>query len=857
MAATAHAQQRPAALAPILVEPYDGKEVVDDQIVWTWFMQSKAANGQDVFCDLAVVEVLDGQSAEEAMRLNPPVILRENLTTSTWQTSPAVRGLQHGRRYAWQITAKVPNERTGAFTIVSQSELWELSYHDPTVALEETSGDSSAIAASPATLSDSVWGILKPPPIPTDTSSAAVTVASDIQPDSVVQSVPKPLEISMKARHTFASENRRGNLSTAPVRFDRLQLDPTITLFGVPLNLSLLLTTEQNLRQSDISRGAFGTQNIRRGVGIAVQQRIEDEISELEQQRDSASVDSLRAFVSGDSAAIAERIAQLETLAETGDEADVETLQALNLLTPEQQTMMLFPSFGFGKVAPNFGSLLLDRVTINGGAVEYNPGNLYVAGAVGKTQRQIDPGVVPLDDAEIATLFAGDAGLSSVEFFRNIYSARIGYGRRHASYIALTGMYADDDDQSLSLQSLLNRPVPRVVERLDSAGAVVGIDTVLEAHRVVGRQRNYGFGGVGRLLREDIGLTLDGEFNLSYFDDDASRSAQVLVPLPQALPSFLTMDSALTDYNFALRADWNLPGEESGTLNAGIRYVGGGFRSVGLAGLRTDLLRADARYRTLMFDRQVRIGLNYSFEEAGYKDTSNTSRIAAIGATADLRFHGLPTLSLSYQRHGQNLETAKSDALLHRTTDNTIEQISAMIAWLRQWDDMRWAVFASGMIRNGNSTGGDPTLGSDTAGVFRIRTLQLDNRLSFGPALTVGVLGSYTGTSNHPLVVAGDSTATDIDSAETVSQEIDVYNLDVSFLLHPFAFWEVTLGAVATYQGAIPQPAILGGYVSSRLQLGDIGTIELRFDYRESAGSGLETPFPVERMGRVITSVRM
>jgi hypothetical protein len=417
-------------------------------------------------------------------------------------------------------------------------------------------------------------------------------------------------------------------------------------------------------------------------------------------------------------------------------------------------------------------------------------------------------------------------------------------------------MYADDDDQSRSLQGILNRPVARFVERRDSTGAIVGIDTVLEANRVVGRQRNYGFGGVGRLQREEIGLTLDGEFNLTYFDDDVSRSAQILVPLPQALPSFLRMDSALTDYDFALRADWKLPGEETGNLNAGIRYVGGGFRSVGLAGLRTDVLRADARYRTLMFDRQVRLGINYSLEEAGYKDSSNTSRINALGANADLRFRGLPSLSLSYQRHAQNLETAKRDTLLHRRTDNTIEQVSALVGWLRQWSDMRWAVFASGMIRNGTSQGGDPTSASDSAGVFRIRTLQLDNRFSFGPALTVGVLGSYTGTSNHPLRAAGDSTGPAIDSTETVNEETDVYNIDVSFLVHPFSFWELTLGAVASYQGAIPQPAILGGYISSRLQLGDIGAIELRFDYRESAGSGLERAFPVERVGRVITSVR-
>src|SRR5439155_3582286 len=131
----------------------------------------------------------------------------------------------------------------------------------------------------------------------------------------------------------------------------------------------------------------------------------------------------------------------------------------------------------FGKVAPNFGSLLFDKVTINGGALEYNPGNLYVAGAIGKAQRQVDLNSVPQDVKDDSLLLA-DPQLSTLEFFRNVYSARIGYGRRHGSYIALTGMYADDDDQSRALQSIFNRPVAKLTERRDSTGTVIGVDTI-------------------------------------------------------------------------------------------------------------------------------------------------------------------------------------------------------------------------------------------------------------------------------------------------------------------------------------------------------------------------------------------
>lgn len=823
LASSTDAQQNlPSALAPILVEPYDGKDVADRQIAWSWFMQSSADNGAEIFCDLVVVEILDGQTPEEAMRLNPPVIFRENLTTSTWETPSLVRGLEPGRRYAWQITAKVhPLGSQQDFQMLSRSEIWTFSFND-------------------------------------DQDVADHPVADPVA-DPVVDSLetPQALLISGKARHTFASENRRGNLSGAPVRFDRLQIDPTITLFGVPFDLNFLVSTEENPQASDLSRGAFGTSSVRNGLSMAVSQRIGEELEALERQRDSSSIDSLRGFVSLDSLAIAERIAQLQQFDDSSAiDQNLEALEGLNLLTSEQSRMAQFPSFGFGKVAPNFGSLLFERVTINGGMLEYNPGNLYLAGAFGKEERAVD-----LNELERREEGAGPTEVSSprvlpdgVTFFRNVYAARVGYGRRSGSYVALTGLYADDDEQSRLLQSIAITPIVHLSEQLDSFGEVIRIDSVVEQRRLLGRQRNYGFGGVGRFQEKSIGLSLDGEFNLVYFDDDARRAEQKRVPLPRSLPTFLQPDSALTDFNFALRGEWNIPVKDAGSFDAGLRYVGGGFRSVGVAGLRTDLLRADARYRTTMFEQQVRFGVNYSFEEAGYKDSSNSSRLSSLRGQLDLRFKGFPTLALSYQRHDQHLETAKRDTILHRQTDNTIEQFSASVSYLNQWSDLRWSLAASGTLRDGGSTGSDPNSQPDSVGIFRVRSLQVDNRISFGRGFTLGLFGGYSGTRNHPLQDGVDSNG--VEFTESTTKESDNYNLDISALVRPFSSWSVTLGAVAAYTGGLPQPAILGGYITSQFHIGDLATIELRFDYRESAAPDLQKTFPVERIGRIITSFK-
>jgi hypothetical protein len=212
MVQAVHAQ-RPAALSPILVEPYDGRDVTDEQIVWSWFMQSSAGNGEEILCDLAVVEIIEGQTAEEAMRLNPPVILRQNLTTSTWGTSPFARALGHGRRYTWQITAKT--RRGATFRIVSQSELWEFTYNDPAVMAEQIGETGKAPTTTPPDDhpgNDSNGVTLNDTLRPSGLGATPPADAERDQRDSGVAAAPRPIEVSGSARYMFASENRRGNL---------------------------------------------------------------------------------------------------------------------------------------------------------------------------------------------------------------------------------------------------------------------------------------------------------------------------------------------------------------------------------------------------------------------------------------------------------------------------------------------------------------------------------------------------------------------------------------------------------------------------------------------------------------------
>lgn len=120
-----------SALPPVLLAPYDDAEVTDRQVAWSWFMQPQTTSGQEIRCNLVVVEVLPGQTPEEALRVNAVLIRKKDLKTAAWQADPAIRPFRSGRRYAWRIQAV-----TGDSAEVCTSEIWSFTYRDPA---EETS----------------------------------------------------------------------------------------------------------------------------------------------------------------------------------------------------------------------------------------------------------------------------------------------------------------------------------------------------------------------------------------------------------------------------------------------------------------------------------------------------------------------------------------------------------------------------------------------------------------------------------------------------------------------------------------------------------------------------------------------
>lgn len=722
------------ALAPILFSPYDASDVYDNIIVWSWFMQPEISTGEKVVCDLIVVEVMEGQTLEEALKLNPPVIIRPNLTTAQWQTNFATRHLIAGRTYAWKVIAKAGDK------ILNESEIWKFEFNEPVE--EGFMTEFSEIGESENQVSES-------------------------------EVKEKKFSIGGKSRFTFENSTRQAILSGTPQTFGRIEAEPNVNLFGVPLGLNFILSSEENSSNYNMSRAVFGIAETKQDVNFAIGQRIEDKISELEKVIDSENASDLKELSFADSLAVVNRIEELRRIQSEGVEDNLETLKMFDLVTPEQELMADVPAFGIGKVNPGFSHLFMSNVAVNGGLLEYNPGDFYIGGVIGKLQSEFN--IAMLQGNE----FVNTELEQTPEFFKNIYVGRIGYGKKSGNHAIISVLYAADDEQSRLISSLI-----------DSTG------------NTLSPENNYNIGLSTRFADNDLGLTFDGELNASVFNSNINGG---LVTNPE-VPSFFKSvfgneikSGTLADFSYAARGSYQF--QEDGRLQAGVRFVGPGYRSVGVAGLRNDLMQYDIRYIHYLFSRQIKLDAFLSNEEAGYilSELSN-SNMNKLGARAEFRFRNLPVLQFNYIGNLQKIKTEFEE----EANNNDIHQLTANLSHGYQSGQTRFISFLSFNYQKGTS--------KDSLADFETNIVMFNQRVSFWQMISLGLMGSYTST---------------VSPAEPDLKP--VYTVDFSIVHTPTEWMTTSLGVNVNDSET---GSMRSFYFSSRLRLFDNIETDLRLDSR-------------------------
>lgn len=106
-----------------LISPKDGEVVKEDYPLFVWAPPSGLPAGAEITYNLRIVEVLSGQTKEEAMRANPAWFEQKEIKETSFRYPASARKFEKGKRYAWMvigITAMIKYE----------SEVWEFWYKE-------------------------------------------------------------------------------------------------------------------------------------------------------------------------------------------------------------------------------------------------------------------------------------------------------------------------------------------------------------------------------------------------------------------------------------------------------------------------------------------------------------------------------------------------------------------------------------------------------------------------------------------------------------------------------------------------------------------------------------------------------
>ncbi len=102
---------------PTLISPSDEETIPNQQTpIFTWLTQTPPQQGARY--KIIVVEIRGGQSADEAIMVNPVWFTMDNIPSTSFQFPVSAKSFELYKKYAWQIRAYKKNSETG------KSETW-------------------------------------------------------------------------------------------------------------------------------------------------------------------------------------------------------------------------------------------------------------------------------------------------------------------------------------------------------------------------------------------------------------------------------------------------------------------------------------------------------------------------------------------------------------------------------------------------------------------------------------------------------------------------------------------------------------------------------------------------------------
>lgn len=514
---------------------------------FSWIPPSPISAGQRVTYKLKIAQMYGMQSPYDAMQSNPLFYRADNLVSTIYQYPVAARTFSDGS-YAWQVEAYVNG------TLMSSSEVWQF-----------TVGNSPSLQNNEKQLKymRKYWSL---------NDGSYNSTASENQQKK------QPLMFAFDSKLYGENSNRSGTGSDKKPQYGYWELNPSLSLYGLPFAAPLLFSSENSESRQNIN-----TLSLKLNAST-----IKDFIMEkIESEKE-------RILEKGK-----KELSKLSDKQKDKLESDAKS-KVFSRLNPVLKIISSFRSLGFGTNYPDYTPLTVRGVPLTGVNVELNPGLVYVAFGGFKNQKPID----------------------NSAFRRDIYTGRLGIGQKDASHFYFTGMYAKDDENSITLNPNNQTLTPKA---------------------------NYLFGIEGRLDLFRKKLSLEGEISGAMLTRDTRDPDLENKAIPDWVKNMVHPKiSSSVDYSYTFKGAFN--NEKSATkITAGVRMLGPGYTSLGVPNLSTDKLEVKSKIEQKLSNKQISL----TGEVLWYRNNliewkRYTTSVTRVSFGANFRFKGLPSVSILF-----------------------------------------------------------------------------------------------------------------------------------------------------------------------------------------------------------------
>lgn len=358
--------------------------------------------------------------------------------------------------------------------------------------------------------------------------------------------------------------------------------------------------------------------------------------------------------------------------------------------------------FGVGTNYPSYSDFTLKGVPVTGVTAELNPGIFYAAFAASKNQGAIE----------------------NSAYKRSIFAGRLGIGKIEGTHFFFTGMYAKDDENSI---------------------------TVLPDNFTLTPKSNYVFGAQTKLNLFDEHILIEGEGAASLLTRDTREADLEIKGIPQWIKGLVSPKiSSSFDYSYSGKMTINNTASAT-RLSFDLKMVGPGYLSLGAPNLRNDQFAYEAKLDQGFLAKKITLSSFFRTSHDNLIDWKNsTTTTTAYGVSMGLHFPKLPFLQVSYSPYVQK----NNDTISVRKVENKTMMISAITGYSLLIKEFN---FSTNVAFTSNKATSLTSLSDYKTHSFNVtEAISFNNPISF--AATWGVIkttssGLYSHIDNYDLSV--------------------------------------------------------------------------------------------------------